>query len=117
MELIDLRPYQTHNVALIRKLADFTVTLDINGRVIGSGPISESPVDDLVLEDELQEELEERRNQAVDLTSTTAKDPPVSGGKLIMAEEVQVGHMGWKVCKSCFSVFLHAFKDFGLTSR
>ncbi|TFK76754.1 P-loop containing nucleoside triphosphate hydrolase protein [Pluteus cervinus] len=88
----------THNIAITRKVADFAITLDINGRVVNAGTIPEVLAHDLSLKNELEEESAELEILGVgDPPSSTTNGPSAAGGKLIMAEEAEVGHVGWKV--------------------
>ncbi|TFK76836.1 P-loop containing nucleoside triphosphate hydrolase protein [Pluteus cervinus] len=95
----------THNVAMMHKIADFAVTLDIDGRVTDSGPISDTRAIIPSLEDELEEELAVLHNldRGCRWASPAVQDPSASG-KLIAEEEVEVGRVSWKT----FKVFLKA---------
>ncbi|TFK76776.1 hypothetical protein BDN72DRAFT_873327 [Pluteus cervinus] len=89
----------THNIAMTRKIAEFAVTLDINGRIINAGPVSDALANVPSLKIELEEELTQLEKLDVrDPTSSIVEEPAAAAaGKLIMAEEVEVGHVGWKV--------------------
>ena len=77
--------------------------MDINGRVVNAGTIPEVLAHDLSLKNELEEESAELEILGVgDPPSSTTNGPSAAGGKLIMAEEAEVGHVGWKVCKYLF---------------
>ncbi|TFK76748.1 P-loop containing nucleoside triphosphate hydrolase protein [Pluteus cervinus] len=88
---------------MTRKVTGYAVTLDINGRIIDAGSLSSALVRVPLLKTELEEGLKELDNvSAEDPISSTIKEPSTAGGKLIMAEEVEVGHVGWKT----FGLFL-----------
>jgi hypothetical protein len=87
----------THNVTLTAPIADFVVSLGADGRILASGPLSETVLKDKALAEqvaheqaalELEEELEEGGG---DDTKKGA-----GGAKLVVAEEIQRGHVSWK---------------------
>lgn len=95
----------THNVALATPIADFVVSLGADGRIIASGPPSETVLKDRALAEqvaheqealELDEDLDDEG--ADDGTKVTAK-----GAKLVVAEEIQTGHVSWKAMKLYFN--------------
>ncbi|KAJ7657333.1 P-loop containing nucleoside triphosphate hydrolase protein [Mycena polygramma] len=90
----------THNVALARPIAGFVVTFGSDGRVRSQGSISE-----LTKRGPLAAQIR-KEQQALDKTGEEidAEDPitePVDG-QLILAEEVQLGHVGTSALKMYF---------------
>ncbi|KAF8751127.1 P-loop containing nucleoside triphosphate hydrolase protein [Rhizoctonia solani] len=93
----------THNVAMIGEIADFVVSLGNNGQVINQGHVSE------VLrvnarfraEVEQEKEVEEKAAQATNEMDSEREKPVNAGGdgKLMVQEEVVVGHVGWPALK------------------
>ncbi|TFK70801.1 hypothetical protein BDN72DRAFT_887852 [Pluteus cervinus] len=89
----------THNVALALPVADYLISLSIDGRVVSSGPVSAEIAKNRALKEEVEEE------QAVLDPHNSYVDPPAPGveskadGKLIVAEEIQEGHLSWKALK------------------
>lgn len=91
---------QTHNVAMVKEIADFVVSLGSDGRVASQGDIESALRLDPKLRAEVErdEELEKKGEQVVD-----DKDPAdgkdvqsgKSDGKLMVAEEIDEGHVGW----------------------
>ncbi|TFK76755.1 P-loop containing nucleoside triphosphate hydrolase protein [Pluteus cervinus] len=86
----------THNIAMTRQIAEFVVTLDVNGRVINAGPVSDALVKVPLLKGELEAELTELEKLEAEPASTVER-PTSTGGKLIMEEEEEEGHVSWKV--------------------
>jgi ABC-type multidrug transport system ATPase subunit len=87
----------THNVALAAPIADFVVSLGTDGRILASGSPSETVLKDRALAEqvaheqaalELEEELEEEDDDD--------KKKAAKGAKLVVAEEIQHGHVSWK---------------------
>ncbi|KIJ26945.1 hypothetical protein M422DRAFT_38010 [Sphaerobolus stellatus SS14] len=90
----------THNVALASPVADYVISLALDGSIATSSTISEVLQSDDVLQVEVQEERELLKKAEEDITQPEEKKPD---GKLIMAEEVAEGHVSWKSMKLFFS--------------
>ncbi|KAJ7041534.1 hypothetical protein C8F04DRAFT_1208348 [Mycena alexandri] len=80
----------THNIAMSSKLADFVVSVGLDGRVRGQ-----------VATDKALAEVS--KNQAIlqaaeqDLDSTPSTEKITEGnGKLVVAEEIEIGHVSWE---------------------
>jgi ABC-type multidrug transport system ATPase subunit len=90
----------THNVALAAPIADFVVSMGADGRIVSSGPPSETILKDRALAEQVAHEQEavdldaEFDEEADDDTKAAAK-----GAKLVVAEEIQQGHVTWKSVK------------------
>lgn len=97
---------QTHNVALARPVAEFTVSLSADGRVLSQGSVtdalnkSEILAKEVVDDEAARAEAERPTAESVPLPSKDAK-PERSAGKLVAAEEIAVGHVGWDAGKQC----------------
>ncbi|CAK5274807.1 unnamed protein product [Mycena citricolor] len=81
----------THNVALTSPIADFTVSIGSNGRISSQGSIAEVIEHDVAVAAEANQELQ-ALEEVVD--PAPVEDQPSkakSDGKLILAEEVQLG--------------------------
>ena len=95
------RNLQTHNVAMASPVADFVVSLGTDGRVASQGSMSKVLAKDKGLSKEIDEE-----NKVIEKAEHTVDDQqPVeeskkSDGKLIVAEEISVGHISWPACTS-----------------
>ncbi|KAF5384757.1 hypothetical protein D9757_006267 [Collybiopsis confluens] len=88
----------THNVAITRSIAEFVVAMK-DGRIESQGTVSEALSNDPVLADE-----ESKDQQIIDKTDEEVDVHPPAGeskgdGKLIMAEEIQEGHVSWSAVK------------------
>ncbi|KAI4529011.1 P-loop containing nucleoside triphosphate hydrolase protein [Schizophyllum commune Loenen D] len=92
----------THNVASTRNIANFVVSLGVDGRIAAQGTVQEV----LAHEPELavEAEKEEADIKKVEDIEGQPEVPPAeeeakSDGKLIVAEEVEEGHISWKALK------------------
>ncbi len=93
-------------------LADFVVSIGADGCIASQGSVSETLAKDSKLVEEFKHEEE-----AIELDEnedeTEANDSEVKDGKLIVAEEVEEGHVSIGACKFCLSSVNHqAFSDF-----
>ncbi|KXN82428.1 ATP-binding cassette transporter abc4 [Leucoagaricus sp. SymC.cos] len=92
----------THNIALTGDLADFVVSLGSNGTILSQGTdISAAISRNSKLVSELK--AQERAQVSGEATGeTNENEAPADGspmGKLIVAEEIQQGHVTWKAMK------------------
>ncbi|KAF8171621.1 P-loop containing nucleoside triphosphate hydrolase protein [Mycena galopus ATCC 62051] len=82
----------THNVALARPIADFVVTFGSDGKVRSQGSVSEltkrGPLATQIRKDQ---QVLDKTQPEVDAVDPVAK--PAADGKLIVAEEIQLGHV------------------------
>ncbi|KAJ7288037.1 hypothetical protein C8J57DRAFT_1641031 [Mycena rebaudengoi] len=83
----------THNVALARPIVHFVVTLGTDGRVKNQGFFAELAKPSGALASQIRKDQQalDRVRQEVDALENPV---PKAGGKLIVAEEIQVGHVG-----------------------
>ena len=91
--------YQTHNVALTAPIADFVVSIDLNGiphdvgtdipAALESDPIPAHEVDTAQQESDIEKQV----------TNAVNKEERKSDGKLILAEEIVEGRITWKTLK------------------
>ncbi|KAF9555324.1 multidrug resistance-associated ABC transporter [Agrocybe pediades] len=86
----------THNIALASPIADFIVTVGIDGRVKSQGKelsaaLKHNPA--LKQEAEFDQEATEIGQAELDLPPTK---PAEQDGKLVIAEEIAEGHVTWK---------------------
>jgi hypothetical protein len=84
-------PLQTHNVAMASPLADYVVSLGMDGRVASRG----SALDAIALSPEVVEDIPDEKKKIEEGPDATAKQ---SDGKLIVAEEIAEGHVSWDAC-------------------
>ena len=91
----------THNVALASPVADFVVSLGSDGRILSQGTLSKALAKNKKLANEMKEETDELKKAEGEIdfeeptTDTETDVKPKSDGKLIVAEEVAEGHVGW----------------------
>jgi ABC-type glutathione transport system ATPase component len=91
----------THNVALVTPVADYVVSLGSDGRVIATGSPSETVLKDRELMEQIAHEQE-----ALELDTDLEEDEQdddskavAKGSKLVIAEEVQQGHVSGRAMK------------------
>ncbi|KZV91547.1 P-loop containing nucleoside triphosphate hydrolase protein [Exidia glandulosa HHB12029] len=102
----------THNVALVTDVAEFVVSLSIDGRVLSRGTITEALLKDKKLLAEVtkaQEEIEIEEQAIDEPKPDEVADPnkvhqPKKDGKLIVAEEIEEGHVSW----AALSLYLYS---------
>ncbi|KAL0950645.1 hypothetical protein HGRIS_007433 [Hohenbuehelia grisea] len=92
----------THNVALMRPIADFIVSLGLDGRIASQGSAKEVITKDATLAHLLEEDEKalERAEESLDDPKSVAPGDGITpnnpDGKLIAKEEVELGHVGWQ---------------------
>ncbi|KAJ7119016.1 P-loop containing nucleoside triphosphate hydrolase protein [Mycena epipterygia] len=82
----------THNITLAQAIAGFVVSVGSDGRILSQGTVSDALAKnrDLVMEVvQLQQEV---------VVDESVDNPQVSG-KLVIAEEIDVGHVSWEALK------------------
>ncbi|KIP05211.1 hypothetical protein PHLGIDRAFT_534835 [Phlebiopsis gigantea 11061_1 CR5-6] len=88
----------THNVAMASPIADFFISLH-DGRVTGQGSVSDVLTTDRELAAEFAHDREALELDENEEHATGARDEPSAApgeGRLVVAEEVAVGHVSWK---------------------
>ncbi|KAI0365043.1 P-loop containing nucleoside triphosphate hydrolase protein [Pilatotrama ljubarskyi] len=94
----------THNVALVSPVADFVVDMGSDGRILSQGTLAsalERDSDLLQVIKEEQKEVEKAEDE-VDPEKPEEAAAKQNAGKLVVAEEVEDGHVGW----SALSLYL-----------
>nr|GAT43346.1 predicted protein [Mycena chlorophos] len=83
----------THNIALTKDLALFVVSVGLDGHARGEASISAALAHDKVLAEEASkdEEIVERFDEKVDESDPAVPEPTKGDGKLIIAEEIELG--------------------------
>ncbi|KAL1703735.1 hypothetical protein EV121DRAFT_260520 [Schizophyllum commune] len=99
----------THNIAMTRSVASYVVCLHVDGSVSSHGAPSDvfAHEPELIkeeLEKEHEKEVEEEKAEAAPAPAAAPAQEagpaePVSDGKLILAEEVETGHISWGAFK------------------
>lgn len=79
---------------MVRPLAEFVVSIGTDGSVVAQGTVLEV----LGAADEAVAEILKENEVVTKTTENEANKPapPASGGKPILAEEVELGHIGWR---------------------
>ncbi|CAE6467389.1 unnamed protein product [Rhizoctonia solani] len=104
----------THNVAMVSEVADFVVSLGTSGRVASKGYVSEILRANARFRAEVEKEkqIEEKAAQAAEVIDSLDESPEnvakKGDGKLMVEEEVAIGHVGWPALK----FFLLSFGGF-----
>ncbi|KAJ6589849.1 P-loop containing nucleoside triphosphate hydrolase protein [Mycena vulgaris] len=96
----------THNVAMTAKIADFVVSVTLDGRVRSQGSISDALAKDETLAKEVSKDQEILAAAEKEIDSTLAAGEPTATekkGKLIVAEEIAIGHVTWSALNIYFS--------------
>jgi hypothetical protein len=99
---------------MVSEVADFVISLGTDGRIVSQGSIDEAYRSNpkLKAEAEKDEELERKGDQVVDDSNPADKKDDTnakkSDGKLMVAEEVAEGRVGWPALK----LFLLGFGGF-----
>lgn len=96
-------------------LAEFVVSLH-DGHIVSQGSVGDALKKDAKLEEEFKHEEEALELDEVEETVVDSADPADPGapdkkkdGKLIVAEEIEVGHVSWAACTSAFLKF-HSYR-------
>ncbi|KAJ7754435.1 multidrug resistance-associated ABC transporter [Mycena metata] len=86
----------THNVVLTSKIAEFVVSVGLDGRVHSQASVSEALERDELLAKEVITDQEIIDAAEKEIDSPAADEPKKKDGKLIIAEEIAIGHVSWK---------------------
>ncbi|KAJ7347434.1 hypothetical protein DFH08DRAFT_960765 [Mycena albidolilacea] len=103
----------THNVALAAPIADFTISIGLSGRILSQGSVAEALQHDIKLAEEANADLQVMEQvvdaEPVEVIADTAAADSKTDGKLILAEEVQLGRVKW----SAVGLYLRGLGGFG----
>ena len=85
---------------MVAPIADFVISLDLNGRIASQGTASEALIKDNTLLKEVTEtnEITEKVEEAIDLVEAEKTDKNAAV-KLVMAEEIAMGRVSWPALK------------------
>ncbi|KIJ45712.1 hypothetical protein M422DRAFT_29796 [Sphaerobolus stellatus SS14] len=94
----------THNIAMVSPIADFIISLSSDGRIASQGTIEEAlkKNKELIAEVQESEEIAEKAVEDIDAPNPiqkTTQNGTAEGAKLIIAEEVALGHVSWRSLK------------------
>ncbi|KAI0793376.1 hypothetical protein C8Q75DRAFT_558190 [Abortiporus biennis] len=90
----------THNIALAAPIADFVVSIGLDGRILSQGSLSSALSKDAKLSDEVKKEAKAIEMADHQIDENTQDEPKkMADGKLVVAEELEVGHVSWDAMK------------------
>ncbi|KAL7281057.1 hypothetical protein ACG7TL_004359 [Trametes sanguinea] len=92
----------SHNVALVRPIAGFVVALGSDGRIASQGSFDKTLAEDKDLFADLaveEEQLKKAGKELDDPASEPEQDDAQTSGKLVVAEEVADGEVGWNTMR------------------
>ncbi|KAJ3556484.1 hypothetical protein NM688_g2007 [Phlebia brevispora] len=94
----------THNVHMVKPIAEFVVSLGTDGKIKSQGSLSKALSKNKKLAQKVKRVAEAHKAQLAQtqLEQTTTRTKK-SDGKLIVAEEISVGHVGWPALKLYFA--------------
>ncbi|KZT36414.1 P-loop containing nucleoside triphosphate hydrolase protein [Sistotremastrum suecicum HHB10207 ss-3] len=91
----------THNILLCTPIADYVISLGPNGKIVSQGTVDEALKKNHALKAEIEAEKDAlRREEEVEALEGSSDDVDTSeksakAGKLIVAEEMAIGHVTW----------------------
>ncbi|PIL29209.1 ATP-binding cassette transporter [Ganoderma sinense ZZ0214-1] len=85
----------THNVALVQPIADFVVALGNDGRIVSQGSLERALKEDSELLEELKTDEDTTKHVNYDVDTVQVGRQPKKDGKLVVAEEIGEGNVGW----------------------
>lgn len=80
-------------------LADFVVSLNTDGYIVSQGSVTDAIAKDATLAEEMKHEEEAVELDAIEETTGTQPAEEDKKGKLVVAEEVAIGHVSWSACE------------------
>ncbi|KAJ7745476.1 P-loop containing nucleoside triphosphate hydrolase protein [Mycena maculata] len=93
----------THNVVMTSKIAEFVVSLGLDGRVRSQGSIYDALAKDEVLAEEVSKDEEFLELTEKEIDTPLPADESKKDGKLIVAEEIEIGHVSWSALDLYFT--------------
>lgn len=82
---------------MTRSLAEFAVSIGTDGAIVAQGTVPEVLGSDITIFEELKQDQEVIRAAEEEIDKPK---PPSPEGKLIVAEEIDLGHVSWKASMS-----------------
>ncbi|KAI0068093.1 P-loop containing nucleoside triphosphate hydrolase protein, partial [Artomyces pyxidatus] len=94
----------THNIAMASPIADYVVSLGLDGKIASRGTVSDALAKDRTLQAEVAQEAKQIEHDKEELDPEEL-DVAVkqAEGKLIIAEEVDEGHVSWAAWRLFFA--------------
>ncbi|KAJ7233850.1 P-loop containing nucleoside triphosphate hydrolase protein [Mycena haematopus] len=95
----------THNIALVKPYTQFAVSIGSDGKISSQGSIADALVQDRSLlvraavdHEILEKAQQEKKDASPSLSAKTAQ----MSGKLVVEEEIDIGHVGWPATRLYF---------------
>lgn len=90
----------THNVALTKGIAEFTVSIGPDGRIASQGTVSDALKANKALRTEIAkvDASDSDQEKLIDGPEYTPKAPTALSGKLMTVEEIVEGHVSMSSC-------------------
>ncbi|KAH9846280.1 P-loop containing nucleoside triphosphate hydrolase protein [Lenzites betulinus] len=95
----------THNIAMVAPIADFVVDMGSDGRILSQGSLDNVLAQDSHLVKEVLDERAEleKAEQAADVEKPEDAPGKQASGKLVVAEEMEDGRVGWSAFRLYFA--------------
>ena len=89
-------------MALTRPIADFVVALGHDGCIVSQGSLDKALQQDAELYEELKDDVDNmaKADQVIDDNKISDLEVTNKSGKLVVAEEISGGWVGWSSCES-----------------
>ncbi len=86
---------------MVSPVADFVVDMGSDGRILSQGSLASALERDSKLFKEVKEERAEIEKAEQEIAPEKPEDTEAkqSAGKLVVAEEMEDGHVGWSACE------------------
>ena len=91
----------THNIVLAEQISDFVVVLGLDGKVASQGSMSDA----LKSDSRLRTQAKKQNKEVTDVKEMPPEKDNQATGKLIVAEELESGHLSWKAGSSVVALF------------
>ena len=93
---------------MVSPIADFVVDVGSDGRILSQGTLENALAHDSSLLKDVEHEAEElqKADQEIDGEKEEDVNAQSSAGKLVVAEEIEHGHVGWRACKQILRSFI-----------
>lgn len=92
----------THNVAMAKPVAKHVISMGVDGHIHSHGSIAEALATDEVLAEELSKDQDVLDKKVDEIDTAPVEEKKAPDGKLIVAEEVEEGHVSWDALKLYF---------------
>ncbi len=93
---------------MVSPIADFVVDVGSDGRILSQGTLENALAHDSQLLKDVEHEAEELQKADQEIDGEKVEDANIqsSAGKLVVAEEIEEGHVGWRSCEPTSHAFV-----------